>query len=248
MPHAGRCASGKGAPAQQIRADVKQTSFGLALFAAVVAAGLGFVLARNYYAQPPGADHRTARQLVLYFALSRVDNPILVLGDSIVEASSLPSSACGHQIINAGLSGASTASDLGGWLAPALANKQAFAIIVALGTNDALAPRPVTKQAFEMGYASLLRKLSKLTTRLFVLDIPAVEVRERMTPEMQRQVMATIRDFRSVLPELAARNDATFLPLPEMAAPFTIDGVHLNAEGYRAWDMAISQGAAQACG
>jgi lysophospholipase L1-like esterase len=227
---------------------VKQTSFGLALFAAVVAAGLGFVLARNHYARPVGSDHRTARQLVLYFALSHVDNPIIVLGDSIVEASSLPSGACGHPIVNAGLSGASTASDLGAWLAPALANKRAFAIIVALGTNDALTPRPITKQAFETSYASLLRDLSKLTTRLFVLDIPPVEVRERMTPEMQRQVMATIREFRSVLPELAARNDATFLPLPEMTAPFTVDGVHLNAEGYRAWDAAISGGTARACG
>lgn len=226
---------------------MKQTSFGLALFAVVVAAGLGFMLARNHYALPRGADHRTARQLVLYFALSRVDNPILVLGDSIVEASSLPSSACGHPIINAGLSGASTASDLGGWLAPALANKRAFAIIVALGTNDALTPRPVTKQAFGTSYASLLRELSKLTTRLFVLDIPPVEVRERMTPDMQRQVAATIRDFRSVLPGLAARNNATFLPLPAMAAPFTIDGVHLNADGYRAWEAAVMQGAARAC-
>jgi len=227
---------------------MKQTSFGLALFAVVVAVGLGFVLARSYYARPAGTEHRTARQFVLYFTLSRVENPIIVLGDSIVEASSLPSGACGHPIINAGLSGASTASDLGGWLVPALANKRAFAIIVALGTNDALAPRPVTKQAFETSYASLLRELSKVTTHLFVLDIPAVEARDRMTPEMQRQVMATIREYRSVLPELAARNNATFLPLPEMTPPFTVDGVHPNAEGYRSWDTAISRGTARACG
>jgi lysophospholipase L1-like esterase len=65
---------------------------------------------------------------------------------------------------------------------------------------------------------------------------------------MQKEVMATIHDFNSTLPELARQNNATLLPLPEMAAPFSIDGVHLNAEGYRAWDKAVMQSAAQACG
>ena len=196
----------------------------------------------------PGAEHRIARQLVLHYTLSRVGDPIIVLGDSIVEASTLPRSACGHAIVNAGLSGASTASDLGGWLTPALANKRAFAIIVSLGANDALTATPISKQAFEARYASLLNELSKLTSHLFVVEIPSVETRERLTEDMQKEAMATIRDFRSVLPELATRTHATLLPLPEMTSPFTIDGVHLNAEGYRVWDQAVMQGVSQACG
>src|SRR5262249_53083827 len=160
----------------------------------------------------------------------------------IVEASTLPRSACGHAIINAGLNGASMASDLGGWLAPALANKRAFAVIVSLGVNDALTAAPIGKQVFAERYASLLAGLSKLTTRLFVVEIPAVETRERLTADMEKQVMATIRDYRSVLPGLATQANATLVPLPEMPSPFTIDGVHLNAEGYRAWDQAVMQG------
>jgi lysophospholipase L1-like esterase len=75
---------------------------------------------------------------VLHYASSRTDDPIIVLGDSIVEASTLPRSACGHAVVNAGLNGASTASDLGNWLTAALAGKRATTVIVALGTNDAL--------------------------------------------------------------------------------------------------------------
>jgi len=220
---------------------------GLAILAAVIAAGTGFLLGRSYYAPAPEDDHRTMRQFMVYLTLQRVTDPIIVLGDSNAEASTLPRSACGHPIVNAGLSGASLASELPGWLAPALANKPAFAIIVALGTNDALASAPVAKQIFQQNYDSQLRELSRLTTRLFVLDIPPVEARGRFSPDMQQRIMATIRDYGSVLPELAARNRASFLPLPEMAAPFTIDGVHLGTEGYRAWDAAIMQGVAQAC-
>src|SRR5580658_3243830 len=66
--------------------------------------------------QPGVDDHRVFRQLMLHFTLSRFDDPIIVLGDSITEASTLPRFLCGHAVINAGLSGATTASDLGDWL------------------------------------------------------------------------------------------------------------------------------------
>ena len=227
---------------------MKQTRLGLAVFAIVAAASAGYLLARAHYVPLPGAEQRIARQLILYYTLSRTDDPIIVLGDSIVEASTLPRSACGHAIVNAGLNGASTTSDLGGWLTPALASKRAFAIIVSLGVNDALTAAPASKQVFAERYASLLRELSKLTTRLFVVEIPAVETRERLTADMEKAVMATLRDYRSTLPEVAKETKATLLALPPMAPPFTIDGVHLSDEGYRAWDAAVMQGTAQACG
>jgi lysophospholipase L1-like esterase len=226
---------------------VNQTRLGLAVFAIVAAASAGYLLGRAHYAPVPGVEHRLVRQLILYYTLSRVDDPIIVLGDSIVEASALPTSACDHPIVNAGLNGASTTSDLGGWLKPALGNKRAFAIIVSLGTNDALTGAPISKQVFAQRYAALLSELSKLTAHLFVVEIPPVETRERVTAEMQRQVMATIRDFRSVLPELAAKANARFLASPEMPSPFTIDGVHLNADGYRTWEGSVMQGVSQAC-
>lgn len=226
---------------------MNQTRLGPAIFAIVAAASAGYLLARAHYAPIPGETHRFARQVILYYTLSRVDDPIVVLGDSIVEAALLPKSACGHPFVNAGLNGASTESDLGGWLAPALANKRAFAIIVWFGVNDALSAVPISKQIFAERYVFLLAELSKLTTRLFIVEMAPVETRGRMTDDKEKAVMTTIRDYRSVLPEVAARANATLLTLPETTSPFTIDGVHLNEQGYRAWDQALTQAVSKAC-
>ena len=193
-------------------------------------------------------DHRRARQLVLYYTLSRVNDPIIVIGDSIVEASTLPRSTCGHSIVNAGLNGASTASDLGSWLAPTLDGKRPALIVVSLGVNDALAPAPLSKANFEDRYGALLALLSKLTPQLAVLEIPPVEAQGRMTVKMQDEVMQTINAYNSILPDLARRNGATFLALAAVPKPHTIDGVHLNSDGYLAWDKAVMQAAAMICG
>jgi lysophospholipase L1-like esterase len=223
-------------------ADAKLRRIGLIALAVGVCVVAAMLLTRAYNA-PAAVDHRRARQQVLYYTLSRIDDPIIVLGDSIVEASTLPRSACGHAIVNAGLNGASTTSDLGKWLAAALDNKRAAAIIVALGTNDALTNAPDEK-AFDDRYAALLDDLSKLTTHLAVLAIPTVETRERLTADMQKEIMTAIDKFNAVLPDIAKRASATFLPLPEIPSPHTIDGVHLNADGYRVWDKAVVQGTA----
>jgi lysophospholipase L1-like esterase len=233
--------------ANKIRAAVKRTRLGLIVLAIAVVAVAATLLARVYHA-PAGDAHRQVRQIILYYTLSRLDDPIIVVGDSIVEASTLPRSICGHPIINAGLNGASTASDLGSWLTPALANKRAASIIISIGVNDALVPAPTSKQAFEDRYASLLGELSKLSTHLVVLAIAPVEARGRMTAEMQKEVMATVDGFNSILPALAKRTNAAFMALPEMPSPHTTDGVHLNSNGYQIWDKAVMQGAALACG
>ena len=116
-----------------------------------------------------------------------------------------------------------------------------------LGTNDALVQAPVSKQAFEDRYAALLSELAKLTKHLFVLGIPPVETRGRMTADMQKEALATIDTFNSVLPGLAQRFNAAFLALPPMPSLHTIDGVHLNSEGYRVWDKTITEGASASC-
>ena len=193
-------------------------------------------------------EHRQARQLVLYYTLSRISDPVIVIGDSIVEASTLPRSICGHSIVNAGLNGASTASDLGNWLARALDGKRAASIVVSLGVNDALASAPQSKENFEACYGALLALLSKLAPRIAVLEIPPVEEQGRMTFKMQDEVMQTIKTYNAILPDLARRHGATFVALPAMPKPHTIDGVHLNSNGYLAWDKAVMQAAGTTCG
>jgi lysophospholipase L1-like esterase len=190
-------------------------------------------------------SHRRARQLVLHYTLNRVDSPIILVGDSIVEASTLPRELCGHPIVNAGLNGATTASDLGAWLIEALDGKRAASIVVSLGTNDALTAR--STQAFETSYMALLSQLSKVTPHLAVLTIPPIDVQGRVTAEIQAEAMKGIDDLNAALPALAAKSGATFIALPPMMRPHTIDGVHLNAAGYAAWDEAILKGVSAIC-
>jgi lysophospholipase L1-like esterase len=192
-------------------------------------------------------DHRQARQLVLHYTLSRIDDPVIVIGDSIVEASTLPRSICGHAIVNAGLNGASTASDLGSWLSQSLDGKRAALIVVSLGTNDALVSTAASGQSFGDRYGALLAQLSKLTPQLAVLEIPPVEARSRMTAEMRNEAMTTIGSYNAILPDVAKRSGATFVALPAMPGQPTIDGVHLSSAGYQAWDRSVMQAAAAIC-
>jgi lysophospholipase L1-like esterase len=217
------------------------TRIGLAVLL-IGALAVGF----SYYRKQTISDsHRQARQLILYYTLSRVDSAVVVLGDSIVEASTLPRSLCGHPIVNAGLNGASTASDLGTWLARALDDKPAAAIVVSLGTNDALTAR--SRQQFEASYGALLAQLSKQTSHIAVLAIPTIDVQGWVTAERQAEAMGRVNDFNSILPVLAEKAGAAFIALPPMATPHTIDGVHLNASGYSGWDEAILQGVSKIC-
>ena len=145
------------------------------------AVAVGAVFVRK---QAISDSHRRARQIILYYTLSRIDNPIIILGDSIVEASTLPRELCGHTIVNAGLNGASTTSDLGPWLLDVLDGKPAAAIVLSLGTNDALGAARSRPQ-FEANYSALLAQLSKATTRVIALAIPSIDVLHRVTSGMQ---------------------------------------------------------------
>lgn len=213
---------------------------------AVVALAAGAVLVRTPV--KGGLDqHREARQLVLYYTLGRFNDPVIVVGDSIVEASTLPRSICGHAVINAGLNGASSSSDLGGWLGAALDGKRAAAIIVSLGVNDALTSTPQRTENFAASYSALLALLSKSTSRLAVMQVAAVEAQKRMSPEMRDAVMRTVDAYNTVLREVAVRNGASFVALPGMPTPHTMDGVHLNADGYLAWEKAVMETAGGVC-
>lgn len=214
----------------------------------IVVLAIGALLAgASYFRKEVVTDsHRHTRQIILRYTFSRAERPIIVLGDSITEASTLPRSLCDHAVVNAGLDGASTASDLGTWLMEALNGRRAAAILIALGTNDALQGR--SQEEFEANYGSLLAQLKGATDHLVVLGIPSVEVRGRMPPDYQAETMKRIDAFNTALPALAEKSGATFAALLPMPAPHTIDGVHLDAAGYAMWDAAVLKGVSGACG
>jgi lysophospholipase L1-like esterase len=180
--------------------------------------------------------HVPTRRLVIQSTLGRVENAVVVLGDSIVEASTLPRSLCGHAIVNAGIGRASTTSNLGAILTESLGDKHAALIVVSLGTNDAVIPNSVER--YRSNYRALLTELAALTPRTAVMAIPSPEGGS----EEARKLRIAIDGYNAILPGLAEEAGAAFIVLPVMPERYTLDGIHLNAAGYEIWDRAILRG------
>ena len=144
--------------------------------------------------------HGPTRQFVIGSTLGRVDDAIVILGDSIVEASTLPRSLCGHAIVNAGIGGASTASNLGAILTDALRGKRAAMIVVSLGTNDAAIPNSV--EQYGSNYRALLAELAALSPRRAIAAIPPPEAG---LEEASKVSAALIDGYNAVLPKLTKK-------------------------------------------
>ena len=184
----------------------------------------------------PLDTYRIARQLVVWRTLARLDDPIIILGDSIVKASILPRSSCGHPIVNAGIGGASTANNRA-FLADALGGQRAALIVVSLGVNDAVISGSVER--YRSSYRALLTELEALAPRCAMVAISPIEA----GLEDGRKISSTVIDaFNAILPELAKEVGATFIPMPGMPEHHTLDGIHLNASGYGVWDRAVLGG------
>lgn len=181
--------------------------------------------------------HGLSRQFVIRSTLERVDAAVVVLGDSIVEASTLPRSLCGHAIVNAGIGGASTVSGLGSMLSRSLGGKRAALVVVSLGTNDAAIPHSVDR--YRSNYRALLAELAPLTPRVAIAAIPPPEAGLQ---EAEKVSAALIDSYNTFLPELAKEAGAAFIALSAMPERHTLDGIHLNAAGYDVWDKAIVGG------
>jgi lysophospholipase L1-like esterase len=182
-------------------------------------------------------SHGPTRALIIGLTLARFDDAIVILGDSIVEASTLPRALCGHAIVNAGIGGTSTSSDLGAMLKASLGGKRAALVVVSLGTNDAAIPHSV--EQYRSNYRALLTELAALTPQIAIAAIPPPEAG---LEEAKKVSGAVIDGYNAVLPALAEEARAAFIALPAMPERHTHDGIHLNAAGYAVWDKAILGG------
>jgi lysophospholipase L1-like esterase len=181
--------------------------------------------------------HGPTRALIIGLTLARFDDAIIILGDSIVEAATLPRSLCGHAIVNAGIGGTSTSSGLGAMLKAELGGKRAALVVVSFGTNDAKIPHSV--EQYRSNYRALLTELVALAPHIVIAAIPPPEAG---LPEAKKASGAVIDGYNAVLPALAEEARAVFIPLPSMPERHTLDGIHLNAAGYEVWDKAILGG------
>jgi lysophospholipase L1-like esterase len=185
-----------------------------------------------------GNEHFQIRRFVIEQTIERFPNSAIVIGDSIVELSTLPREICGHEIINAGVGGAKTSSDLASLVEKPLLKAPSPLIILSIGTNDALLSRD--PDTFEGNYRTLLAQLMPLALRVVVLGIPDVEG----PPDSNDR----IAKFNQKLGVIATSLGVKFAALPPMPPNHTVDDVHLNAKGYAVWDTVVLDQAKELCG
>ena len=185
----------------------------------------------------PKGDAVPPRPLLIKAALKQVDDPVIILGDSIVEYATLPHTACGRSIINAGIAGSTTASNLPDMLNKALAGKKAAMIVVSLGLNDATASFSAEK--YRTNYQAILAELAPSTRRLGIMAVTSAET---SSPTRRAELDAVIASYNIALRSLAIEHRATFIAPPQMPTPHTVDGIHLNPAGYAVWFQALLSG------
>lgn len=198
------------------------------ILALAMAGAGGFLLGRYKPFARSGIDAYVHHRLDVLLAKA-VDAPkgqALLIGDSLTDMQSL-NALCGLQVFNGGVSG----SRLRDWESHAAALAAALEpqlVVVALGTNDAIPGSDSDFAQWKAQYQELIRKLGD---RHLILVAPpsldgASNVRDQSVLE---QIRGSIRSLASPRVSIAA---------PSFAGQ-TVDRIHPDLRGRRAWREAI---------
>jgi hypothetical protein len=175
--------------------------------------------------------------------ISKADEPVIVLGDSIVEGATLPASLCSHPIVNAGVTGAGIdyfrryADELISSVHPSL-------IVLAVGVNDTgIGDDSRRARTFRLAYeataAALIRKAPVVVTT--IAPIQSSSYSRPYNPMLVPILNETIKRVSKVKALIDVNK-------PLAVENFTSDGIHLNAEGNAIWAKIVSEGISRALG
>jgi lysophospholipase L1-like esterase len=195
---------------------------------------------------PPDLESRRVevRDFMIRSQLAQAKSPIAIIGDSITEAALLPSSICGHDIVNAGIGGMTVGSYLP-LARQLLAGRRVQSIVIALGTNDS----GISSSAYiEKDYANLIDELAKHTTSILLAGLPPVEMSGELAGRYFDQASANRNN--AAIRSLAAARHLPFVDLRNAmhGDGLTVDGIHLTAAAYRQWREAIRRNVNSALG
>jgi lysophospholipase L1-like esterase len=212
-----------------------------AISAIAVALAGGFIAATylGWLRSTAGLELSHERFFAVKAEIERTADSFIVLGDSIVEGALLPSTICGHAVVNAGVTGAAVeyfqrhADELLGTARPAL-------IILAVGINDASADRAKRfRSNYEATVANLARRAPvAVATITSVRNGSAASAYDSKLVPRLNGVIATIPQVKTVIDVTTPLSDKNL----------TADGIHLSAEGYALWTKAIVDGVSAAFG
>jgi lysophospholipase L1-like esterase len=177
-------------------------------------------------------EHTDARTFIIRSKLSRTSEPVVILGDSIVEASDPPASICGHAVVNAGIGG----TTIGYFARNAellLREVKPSLVVLAVGINDASSGGQADRtEPFREAYRTTLQSLPAVPV--------AVATITPIGPDASKILFdASLVDrFNDIIRQFAKAH--TLVDLHKaLTGNFTIDGIHLNGDGYKLWNAEI---------
>jgi lysophospholipase L1-like esterase len=184
------------------------------------------------------------RSFMIRSQLAQAMSPIVIIGDSITEAALLPSSVCGHDVVNAGIGGMTVGSYLP-LAKQLLAGRRVQSIVIALGTNDS---GVLSTAQIEQDYASLIDELTKHTTKILLAGLPPFEMSGALAGRYFDQASADRNN--AAIRSLAAARNLPFIDLRNAmhGDSLTVDGIHLTAAAYRQWREAVRRNIYSALG
>lgn len=213
-------------------------------------AAVGAVILKKVLAAPRRVDDSYARSRAGHFAELAARRAagggpdVVLLGDSLVDRAEWHE-LLGQPAANRGIAGDRIA-DLERRLDPALAGEPRT-VFLTIGVNDLLSGRD--PDAVATDHARLLAAVRARAPGARLIVTSLLPVNDALVARSGEQlVMATIAETNRRLASAAAAAGAEWLELsPHLAGPdgqllarYTTDGLHLTAEGYRAWSSALA--------
>jgi lysophospholipase L1-like esterase len=161
--------------------------------------------------------HQDVREFMIRAALRGLDQPIVVVGDSITEMSRLPEMIGDKPVVNAGIGGAAI-EDFEALATTLLDGSKPSLIVVALGAND------IRSKKIQRDYTALLSRLKKLSPRLLAVAVPPLDGSDLINAQIKAA---------------AESEGVQFVEIPLPDGSMMVDRIHLNAAGYRKWTPAL---------
>jgi lysophospholipase L1-like esterase len=185
-------------------------------------------------------EHVDVRTFIIRLKLARATEPVVVLGDSIVEASDLPQSICGHTVVNAGIGG----TTIGYFVrntAQLLRGVKPSLVVLAVGINDTSSGGQADRiEPFREAYSATLQSLSAFPVAVATITPIGLDASNAYDASL-------VDRFNDVIRQLA--NGRMLVDLNKgLSGNFTVDGIHPNGDGHRLWNAEVVDAIGRALG
>lgn len=191
--------------------------------------------------QPKFRNEYYDTKRALQESIPKVDNAIVMLGNSLTEQGSWAEYFPGKDVLNRGIGGDIIAGMVDR-LPDILDNKPAKIFITA-GVNDILF-FDITNEEFEAGYAQIFEIIRKESpaSEIFLGGLLPVNDTVKPDSEFLENKNGKIAAFNELVKHIAVEYRATYIDIrphmlngEQLNANYTTDGIHLNEKGYLIW-------------